>query len=753
MKNQFFRVPFIALAFLLLGTQAFAGPVSHFGALKVCKIDNKGYLCGGKNGTESTAIQVKGPSLFWHSSAEGVPFYVPETVDWFVDNMKIGVIRAAMGIRYLEDNKTPIKGSGSSVLGYYDDAATSKRMIKTIVDAAIANDIYVIVDWHSHNANSEEALAKTFFREMATEYKNVPNIIWELFNEPTSPGTSTINTYSNAVLNEIRNAGNNNLVLIGSEQWSSKPNAQASSWGTSDNAVTKNVAFTVHFYAAQSGHDSYMGNADNAMSGGYAVFASEWGFSAASGNGNTTQGSNFTTWMDNNNIGNCNWNVSTKNESSSMFTSGTSIANLSTSRLTTSGDYFNQYMTNSSVKKWTDFIPSAHPKGNNVVATVKDGNTITLAATDLGLEGEISEVSEPEFGEVSKTANSITYKAISGSQSDKIKLIYKITKGGVTVQSKITINITDRLPLLPQKNAIAVSRRAPSPLSMRTDLSVSDPSATSVLELTAVSLSDPSMGTVAISTYKDSIIFTPAASQADISSAEVTLNYTVKNSNGSNSASVDLRIQNIAPTITVITNTTCCLMTNVSNTGPVGLGMKQFNGKDRDGDAIEFITMYLDPKYPGQLEKVKQDSFVYYPDPEKIGKVVFLAIITDGIASSSVGRANLTLTGNGSPIGDLPAPTEIPGVDPAPIAYQAGNAKSMSLAPIGFGKVEIYFAQSGFAKLDVYSLSGKNMGSLLNGWQNAGSKEVSLKALNLHKGVYILRLSQGSQVKTLRVVK
>jgi hypothetical protein len=74
------------------------------------------------------------------------------------------------------------------------------------------------------------------------------------------------------------------------------------------------------------------------------------------------------------------------------------------------------------------------------------------------------------------------------------------------------------------------------------------------------------------------------------------------------------------------------------------------------------------------------------------------------------------------------------------------------LASLGLGKIELYFSQSGYAKLDVYSLSGKNMGSLLNGWQNAGSSAVSLKNLNLQKGVYILRLKQGSQIKILRVV-
>jgi hypothetical protein len=759
MKNHpmsFVPCPSLIIILGFLITSAFAGPVSHFGALKVCKINGKGYLCGGTNGTTSTAIQVKGPSLFWHSSGEGAPFYSTETVDWFVDNMKIGVIRAAMGIRYLKDNSDAISASGSTVLGYYDDAATSKRMIKTIVDAAIANDIYVIVDWHSHNATQELALARTFFREMATEYKNVPNVIFELFNEPVTPGTSAINSYSNAVLDEIRNAGNNNLVLIGSENWSSKPNTQASSWGTSDNGVTKNVAFTVHFYAATSSHSSYMGNADNAMSGGYAVFASEWGFSAAEGNGSVVQGSNFTTWMDNNTIGNCNWNVSAKNESSAMFTSGTTIANLlagnATSRLTTSGNYFYQYMTNSSVKKWMDFIPSNHPKGNDITVPVNDGASVNLTS-QLGLTGTVTGVSQPNEGTATYTSNSVTYTTSpSGTQSEKVRFTYEITQNNVTVKRRVIVNINNRKPYLPQKTPIAVSHKVPTVLRATVDLAASDPGG-QTLSFKAVTLSNPSIGTV--STNKDTLIFTPAASQHNVSFAEVTLNYTIQNTGGiSSSASVVLQLQNFAPTTNTAIVNGCCAGSK-PNTAPIGIGIAQVGGRDKDGDSLWFDKLYLDPRYPGSIEQVKADSFVYYPENNKTGRVVFLSVITDGLSYSNVGKSALTLTGNGTAIGTITPPDNIPNYEPPvepPLVSHPVFDEKFAVKYFGSGNVEVNFAQSGHAKLDVYSLSGKNMGTLFNGHQNAGSKEVSLKSFNLQKGVYILRLSQGSQVKTLRIV-
>jgi hypothetical protein len=739
-------IPLAIILTLFLATAALAGPVSHFGMLKVCKIGNKGQLCGDKTGN-TTPIFVKGPSLFWHSSAEGAPFYAPEVVDWFVDNMQIGIIRAAMGVRYLGNNSGAISASGSSVLGYYDDPTTSKRMIKDVIDAAIVNDIYVIVDWHSHNAESETTSAKNFFVEIANEYKNVPNIIWEVYNEPVNTGVGSISTHAKTITDALRAAGNNNLVIIGSPQWSKQPNEQAGNWGTSNDAVTKNVAFTFHFYAAS--HSQSDMSAAGAMNNGYAVFGSEWGFTDANGNGQVVNGSAWTSWMDDNKVSNCNWSASAKNEASAMFKSGTGTTSLSTTALTTSGGYFNTYM---GANKWTAQIPSNHPKGNDVKATVKDGNSVTIAAAALGLTGNITEVIKPELGDVTFTTNSITYTTSqSGSPEEKIRFAYKITQGSVTVQRRVTITITERRPILPKKDPIAVSRKMPSVIRLTANLSATDPGGSKQLSFTEVSLSNPSMGTVSITgTNRDSVTFTPNASQQNTEGTEVELNYSVKNPSGQTSSqSVVLKIQNLAPYINESIAYNCCLSSK-SNTAPIGIGMGGFSGRDPDGDSIWYDKLYLDPRYPGRLEQVKADSFAYYPENNKTGKIVFLAIITDGSLNSKLGRSALILTGNGTDIGNITPPDNIPGV--VPIISASGLGGELAVKHSGFGSVEVYFAQSGFAKLEIYSLSGKNMGTLLDGYRNAGSEKFSLKSLGLQKGVYILRIRQGSQTKAVRVL-
>jgi len=730
-------VPSTVLAFLFLAAQVLAGPVSHYGALKVCGNN----ICGSVAGTESTPVMLKGPSLYW-SSGIGSPFYNQETLDWFVDAMQIGVIRAAMAIRYADDGQETMDKPGG-MKGYYWDPEGQKSLIKTVVNAAIANDIYVIVDWHSTVAQNETESAKSFFVEMANEYKNVPNIIWEVFNEPRPEvSAQQVITHANTIISALRAAGNNNIVLVGSSPFSSRPDQSSSAFGSAAQAQTQNVAFTVHFYAATSAHDAYMNYANTARTNGFAVFATEWGFSDAYGKGGISDASNWISWMDQNNISGCNWAITAGLETSSIFISETSTSNLSESRFSQAGGYFKTYM---GTKKWTASIPATHPKANDVTFDVNDGETATFTAAQLGIgSATVTEVKSRETFpvEVSKTDNSIIYKA-DGSQKGKIVLIYKVAQNNITVQGKITVNIKNRLPIVPQKDPITVSRKAPTILSTASSLGVSDPEGTGI-QLESVSISPASAGTVAFSGLN--ITFTPAAG-AD--GTDPVLSYTVKNSKGSRTGTITLKIRNIAPTIRSITST---YAPSVENTAPVSIGIDRFSGKDEDGDSIWFDIVYLDPQYPGEL-KNENGSWVYYPEAGKIGKVYFLAVITDGSLKSPTGRVGITLTGTGTEINVTP-PTSIPGVidPPDPIITHYNSAKGMGLSSLGFGKIELYFAKSGFAKLDVYSLSGKNLGNLLSGHQNAGSKEVSLRSLNLQKGVYILRLSQGSQVKTLRVV-
>ena len=64
--------------------------------------------------------------------------------------------------------------------GYLDDKNSNLNRIKTIIDAAIKEGVYVIIDWHSHHAEDYTDEAVAFFKDMATLYGSYDNVIYEI---------------------------------------------------------------------------------------------------------------------------------------------------------------------------------------------------------------------------------------------------------------------------------------------------------------------------------------------------------------------------------------------------------------------------------------------------------------------------------------------------------------------------------------------------------------------------------------------
>ena len=352
------------------------GPVQVHGALGT----NGGKIVGQKSGKEA---MLRGMSMFW-SDATGIQYYNKEVIKWAVNNLKIDVFRYAMGVQYYDSD-----GGTSNKLddnySYMKAGDTQKSKIDQMVEAAIENDIYIIIDWHSHRPDSEKSQAASFFKEMAQKYNNVPNIIWEVFNEPVNQGSGAIASYANDVISGIRGTGNNNLALVGTPNWSQMPN------GSCGTVNQKNVGYVFHFYAGTHSVGQFSGNINSCRSNN-AVFITEWGTTTADGksDANTSASSEWTNFMEQNKISNCNWSLRQKvttignasDEGSAMFAGDKALitqAALSAASYTNSGTFVKNYLT----KNATDWA-------SQFAATLKSGSCSFTATSVKETAGSIA---------------------------------------------------------------------------------------------------------------------------------------------------------------------------------------------------------------------------------------------------------------------------------------------------------------------------------------------------------------------------
>ena len=266
-------------------------------------------------------VQLKGMSLFWHNWMG--KYYNAGVVETLAKEWGSSVIRAAIGVE-----------PGSA---YLEDPSDAIAKMRAVVDAAIANGIYVIVDWHAHDIHTEEA--KGFFRQVASEYGEYPNIIYEIFNEPDDESWSDIKAYALEVIEVIRHIDPDNIIVVGTPQWSQEVHRAAADPIQS----YQNIAYSLHFYAGT--HTEWLRTrARDAIANGIPVFVTEWGASAADGGANgeiyLDEADEWVDFMNDKRISWCNWSIADKRESSAALRPDAGVGgDWSSADLTPSGAY------------------------------------------------------------------------------------------------------------------------------------------------------------------------------------------------------------------------------------------------------------------------------------------------------------------------------------------------------------------------------------------------------------------------------
>jgi endoglucanase len=188
--------------------------------------------------------------------------------------------------------------------------------MKTVMDACIANGIYCIPNWHVIG-NAVVANAKAFYVQLANDYGNTPNIIYEPWNEPTTATWPTIKAYMEEIIAAVRPIDPDNIFLSGTRQWDQRPDEACANPITS----TTNVGYVFHFYANSHTLAGFKGNIDKCLNAKQMVWTTEYGGVSSNGNGtfNVTEVNKWWDYMDQNLISSNNWAIETNGETSSVF--------------------------------------------------------------------------------------------------------------------------------------------------------------------------------------------------------------------------------------------------------------------------------------------------------------------------------------------------------------------------------------------------------------------------------------------------
>lgn len=280
----------LLITFFIFSTSP-AQPVNGHGALHVSGLQ--------LTDAHNNPVVLRGLSYGWHCFWPR--FYNAGSVAWLVKDWKVNVVRAAMGIEPGENS-------------YLKRPEWSVQKIKAVVDEAIKQNIYVIIDWHSHTINLKEA--KAFFTQMATQYGNNPHVIYEIFNEPDEESWTEVKAYSIELIKTIRAIDPDNIILVGSPHWDQDVHIAA------DDPIVgfSNIMYTLHFYAAT--HHQYLRDRGSyALSKGLPLFISESAGMEATGNGplNEKEWQLWIDWAEANKISWITWSVSDKDETCSVL--------------------------------------------------------------------------------------------------------------------------------------------------------------------------------------------------------------------------------------------------------------------------------------------------------------------------------------------------------------------------------------------------------------------------------------------------
>lgn len=288
MKNTILSV----IAALALGLSASAqSPVERHGQLRVegtQLVDSKG-----------APVQLRGVSMGWHNMWPR--FYNQGTVDRLTGDWGADLVRCSVGVAHLDS-------------GFDCDSVAAYAVVDSIVQGAVRNGAYVLVDFHSHP--NKLADAKRFFTHVAGKYGHLPNIMYEIWNEPTEVPWSECKAYAEELIPVIRALDPDGIVVVPTPRWDQEVDKAADD----PIAGVPGLLYSLHYYAAT--HTGWLRDkAQYALDKGLPLIMSECASMLHTGDGviDTKEWDEWMRFADEKGISWAAWSISDKDETCSML--------------------------------------------------------------------------------------------------------------------------------------------------------------------------------------------------------------------------------------------------------------------------------------------------------------------------------------------------------------------------------------------------------------------------------------------------
>jgi endoglucanase len=325
--------------------ESWVSPYQRYGKIRVADFDHDGdpataprrQLCDERG----TPIQLWGMSSFGLQWPDGDWILTDEVFDVLAYDWQVDSVRLAM---YVTED------------GYASHPAELLAKVEKGIELASERGMFILLDYHGlspgtpndpqylnagidlpeyatiRKEHPEFNAPELFFTYLVDKYKDleVPFFI-EPFNEPNQLGGSPEDTwrtvllpYFQSVTDAVRiyDPAGRHILLYGSDQWSQLPNSAR--YPVYD--PTGQNMMTAHIYTGEKAHENIKVNIRRALDGGLAVFVSEWGTSAATGDGGPfiDSAEKWCEFFDHNLLSWCSWSLARKKEVSSSTLPNTS---------------------------------------------------------------------------------------------------------------------------------------------------------------------------------------------------------------------------------------------------------------------------------------------------------------------------------------------------------------------------------------------------------------------------------------------